>query len=96
MDQQKINALNEAEENMKLKYAQMQQAQCCQAAGATAGNYADDCAKAVRPSLRAEAEMRVGRLRTEADKADRAAAFFREHPEFDEFIQLIRSGVIGI
>ena len=31
-----------------------------------------------------------------ADRAARSAAFFREHPEFDEFIQLIRSGVISI
>ena len=49
-----------------------------------------------RPSLREEAEKQVGYHREQADKQDRAAAFFREHPEFDEFIQLIRSGVIGI
>jgi hypothetical protein len=49
-----------------------------------------------RPSLREEAEQQVGFHREQADKQDRAAAFFREHPEFDEFIQLIRGGVIGI
>jgi hypothetical protein len=49
-----------------------------------------------RSSLREEAENQVGYHRSEADKKDRAVAFFREHPEFDEFIQLIRSGVIGI
>ena len=49
-----------------------------------------------RPTLREEAEKNVGYHRSQADKANRAAAFFREHPEFDEFIQLIRSGVIGI
>lgn len=49
-----------------------------------------------RPTLREEAEKNVGFHRSQADKADRAAAFFREYPEFDEFIQLIRSGVIGI
>lgn len=49
-----------------------------------------------RPSLREEAESQVGYHRTQADKQDRAAAFFREHPEFDEFIQLVRSGVIAV
>ena len=49
-----------------------------------------------RLSLREEAEKQVGEHRAQADRADRAAAFFREHPEFDEFIQLIRAGVIGV
>jgi hypothetical protein len=49
-----------------------------------------------RPSLREEAEVRVGYHRSEADKNDRAAAFFRENPVFDEFIRLIRSGAINI
>jgi hypothetical protein len=49
-----------------------------------------------RQSQREEAEKRVGYHRTEADRADRALAFFRSHPEFDEFINLIRQGVISI
>lgn len=49
-----------------------------------------------RPSEREQAEKRVGHHRIEADRADRAAAFFREHPEFDEFIGLIRAGIIQI
>lgn len=49
-----------------------------------------------RPSLREEAEKSVGYHREQADKHDRAVAFFRENPAFDEFIQLIRSGAIQI
>ena len=46
------------------------------------------------PTLRDEAEKQVGYHREQADKHDRAAAFFRENPAFDEFIQLLRSGAI--
>jgi hypothetical protein len=59
--------------------------------------YGAQCGQAVqakRPSLREEAEHGVGYHRTQADKHDRAAAFLREHPEFDEFVQLVRAGVI--
>jgi len=49
-----------------------------------------------RDTLREEAERSVGFHRELADKADRAAAFFRENPAFDEFIRLIRSGAIQI
>ena len=49
-----------------------------------------------RSSLREEAERQVSQHLEQADKKARAATFFREHPEFDEFIQLIRGGVIGI
>jgi len=89
------NAIKRAEEKKRAEqeavnrqaYAPMEQQQvigCAMAMGTR------------RPSLREEAEQQVGYYRSEADKKDRAAAFFREHPEFDEFIQLIRSGVIGI
>ena len=47
-------------------------------------------------SLRQEAEKNVGYHREQADKHDRAAAFFRENPAFDQFIQLLRSGAIQI
>ena len=47
-----------------------------------------------KASMRATAEQKVGYHRSEADKADRAAAFFRENPAFDDFIQLVRSGAI--
>ena len=82
-----------AEERMKSAQERMaQQAQCGQAIGRDTQGFAGTR----RPSLREEAEERVGYHRIQADKQDRAAAFFREHPEFDEFIQLIRQGVIGI
>lgn len=60
--------------------------------------YGDTCTEAVYhpPTLREEAENRVGYHRSEADKQDRAVAFFRENPAFDEFIRLIRSGAIQI
>jgi hypothetical protein len=47
-----------------------------------------------RPSMREQAEKAVGHHREQADKFDRAAAFFRDNPAFDEFIQLVRSGAI--
>ena len=46
------------------------------------------------PTLRREAEQRVGHHRNEAEKADQAAAFFRENPAFDLFVRLVRQGVI--
>jgi hypothetical protein len=72
------------------------QAQCGQAIGGAIGGCTTDTVGSCRSSLREEAERQVGYHRVQADRQDRAAAFFREHPEFDEFIQLIRSGVIGI
>jgi len=52
-------------------------------------------AQTYRPaSMRETAEKAVGHHREQADKFDRAAAFFRENPIFDEFIQLVRSGAI--
>lgn len=88
-NQEFINAAAVAEK-MKHEQRQMaptQQAQCGQAVPGIGYRL---------PSLREEAEKQVGYHREQADKQDRAVAFFREHPEFDEFIQLIRSGVIGI
>jgi hypothetical protein len=48
------------------------------------------------PSNREQAEKQVGYHREQADRHDRAAAFFRDNPAFDEFIQLIRAGAIQI
>ena len=45
-------------------------------------------------SMREQAEKAVGHHREQADRFDRAAAFFRDNPVFDEFIQLVRSGAI--
>ena len=47
-------------------------------------------------TLRGEAEYKIGYYRDQAERADQAAAFFRENPAFDQFIRLIRSGVIHI
>lgn len=47
-------------------------------------------------SERDRAEKKVGFHRQEAERADQAAAFFRENPAFDQFICLIKSGVISI
>jgi len=78
------------QENMKAQ----QQAQCGQAIGGAMG--CDTQPRARRSSLREEAEQQASQHLEQADKKARAATFFREHPEFDEFIQLIHSGVIGI
>lgn len=49
-----------------------------------------------RPSPAEEAEKQAADHFERGSKAQRAAEFLRKHPEFDEFIQLIRQGVIGI
>ena len=46
------------------------------------------------PTLREEAEKQIGYHREQADKADRAIAFLRDNPAFDEFVRLVRAGVI--
>ena len=80
------NKLNAAAEKMKFAA----QAQCEQAIGGDAQAYQP------RRTQREEAEKNMGFHMEQADKAARAATFFREHPEFDEFIHLVRSGAIGI
>ena len=47
-----------------------------------------------RPTLREEAEKQLGFHREQADKHDRAVAFLRENPAFDEFVRLVREGAI--
>lgn len=59
--------------------------------------YGDECvgqAPYQPPTLREEAQKSVGYHREQADKADRAIAFLRENPAFDEFVRLVRAGVI--
>jgi hypothetical protein len=89
-----MNFRDEVAQKEKLDELRNQQAQ-------TAQQMVGQCGQAMqglgrRVSLREEAEHQVGYHRVQADKQDRAVAFFREHPEFDEFVQLIRDGVIGI
>ena len=44
--------------------------------------------------LRDEAQNRANQHQEIADKAQAAAIFLHEHPEFDEFIRLVRKGAI--
>ena len=56
-----------------------------------------NCCKteSTRPwTLRDEAEKSVGYHRSQAEKHDRAIAFLRENPAFDEFVRLVRAGII--
>lgn len=67
---------------------------------------ADNCGAALDPSyaqaqcampkvaysLRDEAQKLAHHHQEQSDKAARAAAFLHQHPEFDEFIRLVRSG----
>jgi hypothetical protein len=46
------------------------------------------------PTLREEAEKQVGYHRSEAYKAHQAVAFLRDNRAFDEFVRLVRAGVI--
>jgi phosphoserine phosphatase len=49
-----------------------------------------------RPTPCEEAEKRAAHHYAEADRAGKAADFLHAHPEFGEFVELIRAGVIGI
>jgi hypothetical protein len=88
----------EAEKRLYGNFAQQQNATPTPSSyyGDEARGAIGGCTQEARPSMRSEAEQQVGYHRERADKADRAAAFFRENPAFDEFIQLIRAGVIQI
>ena len=91
MNPNQENSLNQAAE--KLKYErQAQQAKCGQAVR----GIGCDTASANQSSLRQEAEENARFHAGQVERQSRAAVFFGEHPEFDEFIQLIRAGVIGI
>lgn len=48
------------------------------------------------PSQREQAEKNMAHHYEQAQKSSEAANFFRENPAFDEFIRLIRAGVIQI
>lgn len=48
------------------------------------------------PSMAEQAEKSYYYHREEAEKAKVALAFFRAHPEFQTFIQLIRAGAIQL
>lgn len=85
-----MNDLNEANAKQVAEKAYYAQGQTPQKP-----YYGDTCGTAEgRPSMRSQAEQQVGYHRAQAEKHDRAAAFFRENPAFDEFIQLVRSGAI--
>lgn len=93
MNINRVDHVSAAEE--KLKYVQAQQANCGQSVRGIGDTY-QNCSDPRRPSLREEAEENVRIHAEQLEKQSRAAAFFGEHPEFDEFAQLIRSGVICI
>jgi hypothetical protein len=48
----------------------------------------------LRYSLRDEAQKRAMHHAEQAEKAQSAAIFFSQHPEFEEFLRLVRSGSI--
>lgn len=85
-------SLNDSYAKMQAEKAYYNQAQSPMPSGC----YGDTCGKSEPFTLRGEAEQKVGFHRDQAEKADQAAAFFRENPAFDEFIRLIRSGAIQI
>jgi hypothetical protein len=86
------------EMNAKLNMGQMRTAQGIGQAPSAGMNYDNVIAQANTlyrpPTLREEAEKQIGYHRDQADKADRAVAFLRENPAFDEFVRLVRAGVI--
>lgn len=60
-------------------------------------SYYGDCetnSKYRPPTLREQAEKNAALHATQAQKHSEAATFLMQHPEFDEFIRLIRSGAL--
>ena len=82
--------MNEDEvlQKQQAKTVYLNQAQTPMMAGSNVGEY--------RPSPLDDAEKRMERAYREADLAQQTASFLRQHPEFGEFIQLIRKGAISI
>lgn len=85
----KVNALNEkmAYQAEKQAYDNSQLAQGI--AGCNTNSYQP-------PTLRMQAEKNAAHHFDQHVKAQQAASFLTAHPEFDEFIRLIRSGAIQI
>jgi hypothetical protein len=55
----------------------------------------DECStSAYRLTLREQAEKNAGIHFDQANKHVRASVFLRENPAFDEFVRLVREGVI--
>lgn len=73
-----------------------QAAKAYYAQAATKQSIGGSCGYEPRPTPTQEAERRAQRSFDDGAKAEAAALFLRQHPEFDEFIQLIRKGAIGI
>lgn len=98
MYKDEVNAKMQAE---KAYYAAQQQGEVRGVApsqpyyGDTCNNLGG-CVQEYRPSPTEQAEKDANFHRDKSIKAEMAAAFFRANPSFDEFIRLIRSGVIGI
>jgi hypothetical protein len=94
-----LTDLKIAQEKAAAWAAQQQDGDSRQYAGAAQPDfnlqgYSPACER--KPTLREESEKAIGYHRSQADRADTALAFFRANPAFDEFIRLIRSGIIQI
>ena len=85
------------------EYAKMQaEKQYLNNASPTQPHPVDQCGQAAmgqtpsRPgySLRDEAQKRAMHHHEQADKAQQSAVFLSQHPEFEEFIRLVRSGAL--
>lgn len=53
------------------------------------------CGESPRPSLRHRLECQVQASASATDNTLRAITILRDHPEFEDFIWLIRSGLAG-
>ena len=82
------------EENLKKEKAYRDQ--CGVQAQTPMVGLTGECNMSYRPTPRQEAEKNKDYHSQEAHKAAAAVEFFQKHPEFSEFIQLIRTGSIGI
>lgn len=80
--------MNEFEQNQRNDY---DNAKCADPRGATVG-----VNQKLRSTPAEDAKKSANYHYEQADKHARAAAFFASNPQFSEFIELIRAGVIGI
>lgn len=84
--------ISEVNEQEMKKRAYDGQKQTAGLVGATTGNYQNECAG--NPSLTYRLERRVQDGFAQSDNANRALRILQAHPEFEDFLWLLRSGLV--
>lgn len=93
MDEQ-VRPMNEREKEMYEKMQEAQKAAPCGQAVVDTACCNQAPGKYRPPTLSEEESRQISYHTAEAERHAQALAFLRKNPAFDEFIRLIRSGVI--